>query len=117
MPGGSARRWLWALVVIAVAQSPKLNLDTMPKTLAAAHDALGEIRPASNAPLSTWRAFRQLGARVYAEVADIDRFHHHEALYWAGIERDQAEQTGRQMRLATKKRAIEAQQGETGDES
>lgn len=85
-----------------MAQSSKLTLDKMPQTVATAHEALGKIRPGPTASQSTWRAYRQLAARVYNEVADIDRFHHHEALYWAGRERDKAEELSRQMRLATR---------------
>lgn len=73
----------------------------MPQTLAQAHEALSRIRPGRAAPLSTWRAFRQLAARIYTEMADIDRFHHHEALYWAGYERGQAEEITRQLGLAS----------------
>ncbi|WP_374058963.1 AMED_5909 family protein [Saccharomonospora sp. NB11] len=34
-------------------------------------------------------------ARVYAEVAEIDRAHHHEARYWADRERRKAEEIKR----------------------
>jgi hypothetical protein len=83
-------------------QRPKIRLDTMPATLAQAHEALLKVRPSSNAPLTAWRLFRELAARVYTEVADIDRFHHHEALAWAGWERNKADGLRRRMKLANK---------------
>lgn len=75
----------------------RMSLTSMPQTLVEAHEALMKIRPPAQAPLSTWRAFRQLAAHVYAEVADTDRFHHHEALYWAAFEREKAETIARQL--------------------
>lgn len=90
----------------------------MPQTLAQAHEALSKVRPAPNASLSTWRTFRLLAARVYTEVADIDRFHHHEATYWAGMEREKAEQLGRQMLLAKKRGEGEARgEQSSGDQA
>jgi hypothetical protein len=56
---------------------------TVPQTLAEVHQLLDRIRPATDAPPSTWRAYRQYSSKVYAQVADIDRLHHHEAMYWA----------------------------------
>lgn len=60
-------------------------------TLRAAHEVLAKARPASEAPKEEWLAFRQLSARVYAEIADVDRGHHHEARYQAAYERERIE--------------------------
>jgi hypothetical protein len=62
-----------------------------PRTLADAHEYLMAARPAVDASPATWLRYRELGARIYTEVADIDRFHHHEAMAWAWAERAKAE--------------------------
>ena len=54
-----------------------------PRTLAEAHEALAAIRPPQTAPLSEWLAYYHRSAAMYAEVAEIDRGHHHEALFMA----------------------------------
>ena len=41
-------------------------------------------------PLEHWLAYRQRSAALYADIAEIDRGHHHEALYWAERERESA---------------------------
>ncbi|MFD7653938.1 AMED_5909 family protein [Actinosynnema sp. NPDC059797] len=64
-------------------------------TLKDAHEALGKVMPAPDASLSRWQAFYRVSAEVYAQVAEIDRGHHHEALYWAKRERDKGEEIGR----------------------
>ncbi|MEV4600463.1 AMED_5909 family protein [Amycolatopsis sp. NPDC049253] len=63
---------------------------TEPMTLQAAHNAAIERRPPSNANLTAWVAFHQSNARMYRAVADIDRWHHHEAMYWVGYEERKA---------------------------
>jgi hypothetical protein len=40
--------------------------------------------------LEQWLAYYQRSAALYAEIAEIDRGHHHEALYWAEHERERA---------------------------
>ena len=55
-----------------------------------AHELLTDIRPSSKAPVQTWLTYYRRSAAVYAEVAEIDRGHHHEALYWANRERVKA---------------------------
>jgi hypothetical protein len=60
----------------------------MPRTLVEAHEALARIRPGRQAPLAQWLAYYQRSAALYAEVAEIDRGHHHESLYWADHERE-----------------------------
>lgn len=62
------------------------------RTMQDAHDFMARLRPASVAPAAEWLAFRRRGAQVYARVADVDRYHHHEALYWAQLEHEAAEE-------------------------
>jgi hypothetical protein len=64
--------------------------ETSPVTLGEAHEAMGRCRPAPGAPLDAWLAYHRRGRALYAEIADVDRFHHHEALYWAERERQSA---------------------------
>jgi hypothetical protein len=59
----------------------------MPRTLAEAHHAVASIRPAQKAPLAEWLTYHQRSAAIYAEVAEIDRGHHHEALFMAEQQR------------------------------
>jgi len=47
------------------------------------HEALVRIRPGRDAPLVQWQAYYHRSAVLYAQIAEIDRGHHHEALYWA----------------------------------
>ncbi len=69
----------------------------MPKTLREAHELLGPNRPADSALLEVRLSFFRESARIYAEVAETDRGHHHEALYWATREREHAEEVERQI--------------------
>lgn len=66
------------------------------RTLLQAHDVLVKLRPSRNASSAVWRQFHMRSAAVYAEVAEIDRGHHHEALYWAGLCRRRADELGDQ---------------------
>ncbi|WP_396135349.1 AMED_5909 family protein [Amycolatopsis sp. A133] len=61
-----------------------------PKTLRDAHEVVMDRRPPNDANPSVWLAFRLGNARLYKAVADIDRGHHHEALYWASYEERKA---------------------------
>ena len=61
-----------------------------PKTPRDAHEVMMESRLPKDTKPSVWLAFRLGNARLYKAVADIDRGHHHEALYWAGYEERQA---------------------------
>jgi hypothetical protein len=54
-----------------------------PRTLMEMHDALVRIQPSRDAPLEQWQAYHHRSAALYTEIAEIDRGHHHEALYWA----------------------------------
>jgi hypothetical protein len=64
----------------------------MPRTLGEAHDELARIRPGRQASLAECLAYYQRSAALYAEVAEIDRGHHHESLYWADHERERAKE-------------------------
>lgn len=63
-----------------------------------AHDELVRIRPSRDASLAAWLAYYQRSAALYAELAEIDRGHHHECLYWAERERENAEEVAAQIR-------------------
>lgn len=58
-----------------------------PRTLADAHHTVAQARPTQQAPLMEWLAYHQRSAALYAEVAEVDRGHHHEALFMAEQER------------------------------
>ncbi len=58
----------------------------METTLRGAHELMPRLMPAPTAPPNEWLAFRRRSAAIYREVADVDRSHHHEALYWAELE-------------------------------
>ncbi|MGH3547837.1 MAG: AMED_5909 family protein [Pseudonocardiaceae bacterium] len=72
------------LRAIAADETPQ---PVEPRTLDDAHEAVAAIRRARTAPLVEWLAFHQRSAAVYAEVAEIDRGHHHETLFMAERER------------------------------
>jgi len=61
-----------------------------PTTLVEAQHAVASCRPSSTAPLWEWLAYHQRSAAWYAEVAEIDRGHHHEALAMAEQHRELA---------------------------
>ena len=63
-----------------------------PRTLTEVHEALVRIRPARQASLTEWLSYYQRSAGWYAEVAEIDRGHHHEALSMAEHERERAKE-------------------------
>ena len=68
------------------APGPPVQLDP-PQTLADAQHVVASSRPRQKAPLSEWLAYHQRAAAYYAEVAEIDRGHHHEALAMAEEQR------------------------------
>jgi hypothetical protein len=70
----------------------KATEPATPRTLAEAHEAVATIRPPQTAPLNEWLAYYQRSAGMYAEVAEIDRGHHHEALAIAEREHQLAKQ-------------------------
>jgi hypothetical protein len=62
-----------------------------PQSLDEAHHALASIRPRLHAPPQEWLAYYRRSAALYADIAEIDRAHHHEALSFAERERDSAQ--------------------------
>jgi hypothetical protein len=70
----------------------KTTTPAIPRTLAEAHEAVAAIRPPRTAPLTEWLAHHQRAAALYAEIAEIDRGHHHEALFMAERERQRAKE-------------------------
>jgi hypothetical protein len=55
-----------------------------------AHEVLSRERPSDVAAPEKWMAYYRRSAQVYATVAEIDRGHHHEALYWSSREERKA---------------------------
>jgi hypothetical protein len=68
------------------------STPAIPRTLADAHEAVAAIRPPRTAPLPEWLAHHQRSAALYAEIAEIDRGHHHEALFMAEREHQRAKE-------------------------
>lgn len=64
-------------------------------TLKDAHEALGKLFPTADAAQDVWRDFYLRSTEVYRRVAEVDRGHHHEALYWATREREKGEEITR----------------------
>lgn len=61
------------------------------KTLSEAHDVLSKLLPNSKAKPEVLKDYYLRSAAIYARVAEIDRSHHHEAIYWANREREKGE--------------------------
>jgi hypothetical protein len=70
-----------------------------PRTFMQAHEELVRIRPDQDASLAAWLAYHHKSAALYAELAEIDRGHHHECLYWAERERASAEELADRIRV------------------
>jgi hypothetical protein len=68
-----------------------------PRTLVEAQVALALIRPRQQAPLGEWLAYYQRSTVWYAEIAEVDRGHHHQALYMAEQERERAKEIAAQI--------------------
>ena len=64
------------------------------QTLKEAHEALGKLQPAPSSAPAVQRDYYLRSAVIYAQVAEIDRGHHHEALYWSARERAKGEKIG-----------------------
>ncbi|MEV0678079.1 AMED_5909 family protein [Actinosynnema sp. NPDC050436] len=64
-------------------------------SLKEAHEAVEGLMPAPNASRELWLDFHRRAVGVYERIADVDRWHHHEALYWVSRERAKAEQVAR----------------------
>lgn len=70
-------------------------------TLQDAHEQVCREWPGRDAPVSVMVAYHQRAAALYDQVAEIDREHRHEALYWAHDERQTAEALNGQPRTST----------------
>ncbi|MDQ2884187.1 MAG: hypothetical protein M3Y48_24345 [Actinomycetota bacterium] len=77
-----------------------IDKPTEPVTLVEAHEVLARARPGRQAPLAQWLAHYQRSAALYAEVAEIDRGHHHESLYWADHQRERLKEIEAQIRTS-----------------
>jgi hypothetical protein len=71
---------------MATVRAQQKSRVVTPQTLREAHTFVSRIRPAPGADTTAWRVFHQQSARVYEHVADVDRDHHHEAMYWFSYE-------------------------------
>jgi hypothetical protein len=67
-----------------------------------AHEVLSSERPGEAAKPETWLAYYRRSAQVYATVAEIDRGHHHEALYWSSREERKARELEYRLRPRTR---------------
>lgn len=56
------------------------------QSLSEAHDLLPRLMPRTDTDPAALRRFHEKSAAVYRRVAEVDRGHHHEALYWADRE-------------------------------
>ncbi|ACU34880.1 AMED_5909 family protein [Actinosynnema mirum] len=57
-----------------------------------AHELLTKVMPEPDAAPAVLRDFYLRSASVYSRIAEVDRHHHHEALYWADRERKKGEE-------------------------
>ncbi|MFE0027691.1 AMED_5909 family protein [Amycolatopsis sp. NPDC059021] len=65
--------------------------------MAEAHEHVQRTRPAPDAKPAVWLAYRRTNARIYEHIADVDRGHHHESLYYVGYEQRQAKKIAAQI--------------------
>ncbi|GGU26291.1 AMED_5909 family protein [Lentzea flava] len=65
-------------------------------SLSEAHNVLPWLKPADDAEAAELREYYTKSAEVYRRVAEMDRGHHHEALYWAEREAQKAQELGGQ---------------------
>ena len=61
------------------------------RTLQEAHEALSRLQPAPSSAPAVLRDYYLRSSVIYAQVAEVDRGHHHEALYWSAREREKGE--------------------------
>lgn len=69
-----------------------MTIEREVRTLMQAHEVLSALRPPDDAALPVWRQYYRRSAATCARVAEIDRGHHHEALYWADRENLKADE-------------------------
>ncbi|NKE57874.1 hypothetical protein FXN61_13945 [Lentzea sp. PSKA42] len=60
------------------------------RTLQEVHEVLSRLEPPPDAAPATKRDYHLRSIEVYERIADVDRGHHHEALYWVGREHRKA---------------------------
>ena len=60
-------------------------------TLSEAHDVLSKLLPNPKSKPEVLKDYYLRAAAIYARVAETDRGHHHEAMYWANREREKGE--------------------------
>ncbi|HEV7975501.1 AMED_5909 family protein [Amycolatopsis sp.] len=70
----------------------------IPQTLGQAHSDVLRRRPPLESTFVVQRKFHQDNKRLYESLADIDRAHHHEILYWVEYERRKVETLTEQIR-------------------
>lgn len=64
----------------------KVDPAAIPASLEEAHELLNKARPKAGAGQQEWLAYHLHAIEVYAEVAEVDRAHHYEALFFATFE-------------------------------
>lgn len=77
---------------MATTKTDSWTLAREAQTLSDVHEVLSKLMPhPTKSDPKVLRDYYLLSAEVYARVAEIDRTHHHEALYWANREREKGE--------------------------
>ncbi|KOV75461.1 AMED_5909 family protein [Nocardia sp. NRRL S-836] len=76
---------------MSAAESVHWGAAEQVRTLSEAHDVLSKLMPNPKAAPAVLRDYHLRSAAVYARVAETDRSHHHEAVYWANREREKGE--------------------------
>jgi hypothetical protein len=77
--------------MVVNAKVDRWGLAMEANTLHQVHEALSRLRPAPGAEETVWRDYYLRSAAVYGRIAEVDRGHHHEAMYWSMRERLKAE--------------------------
>ena len=78
--GAASRRRNGHRTKSAAASGPPAEI---PATLEEAHELLRKAQPGRDATQGAWLAYHWHAVEVYAEVAEVDRAHHYEALFFA----------------------------------
>ena len=76
---------------MSTAKAVHWGLAEQVTTLSEAHDVLSKLLPNPKAAPAVLKEYYLRSAAIYARVAEIDRSHHHEAIYWANREREKGE--------------------------
>lgn len=76
---------------MSAVEAMRWGLADQVMTLGEAHDVLSKLMPDPKSKPEVLRGYYLRSAAVYARVAEIDRGHHHEAIYWANRERQKGE--------------------------